>query len=45
MPRVKAMNELRKDELLYNDEERESLNELIDCLEEEDLQDALIEEE
>jgi|GEM_PF-3810717 len=39
------MNELGKDELLYSDEERESLNELIDCLEEEDLQDALIEEE
>ena len=39
------MNELHKDELLYSDEERESLNELIDCLEEEDLQDALIEEE
>ena len=45
MPREKAMNELSKDELLYSDEERESLNELIDCLEEEDLQDALIEEE
>ena len=39
------MNELGKDEILYSDEERESLNELIDCLEEDDLQDVLIEEE